>query len=114
MEPQTRNLLRIIKGSIRWIASRKPNLYQYGPNYIAIFWKIESNQDHVYDMFSNKDNLDFYYNQVKDTFEKEYPTLNIDVKYNYGPVEIDSQMYSRIVYYYYEETYKNANVFFAY
>lgn len=114
MEITTYNLLNTIKGSIRWIVSRKPNLYQYGPNFVAIFWKIESNQDYVYDMFNNKDDLEFYYKQVKGTFEDMYPSLILDVKYNYGPVEIDSQMYSRIVYYYYEETYKNTKVFFAY
>uniref|UniRef100_A0A6C0D6D6 Uncharacterized protein n=1 Tax=viral metagenome TaxID=1070528 RepID=A0A6C0D6D6_9ZZZZ len=114
MEVQTYNLLNTIKGSIRWIASRKPTMYQYGNNFVAVFWKIEDDQDHVYDMFYVKDDLDFYYRQVKSSFEIEYPSLNLDVKYNYGPVEIDSQIYSRIIYYFHEkQDHQYTNVFFA-
>ena len=113
MDIQVYNIIFHIKGSIRWIVSRKPELYQMGPNYVALFWKIGDNQDSIYDMFNSSDDMDFYYNQLKNLFEREYPTLYLDVKYTYGPVELNNMMYSRIVYYYYHRSFKNSNVFFV-
>jgi hypothetical protein len=113
MELQNYNLLSTIKGSIRWMTSRKPNFYQYGPNFVAVFWKVKSNQDHIYDMFNSKNDIEFYYEQIKSSFENIYPSLNLHVKYTYGPVEIDSELYSRIVYYYSEKLSKYTNIAFA-
>ena len=103
MDSTTYNLLNTIKGSIRWFVNRKPEFYTYENNFVAVFWKITHDQDHVYDMFNDKDILNFYYGQIKSTFENDYPTLKLDVKYSYGPIEFEGQMYSRIIYYYYDK-----------
>lgn len=113
MDIQAYYIIFHIKDTIEWIVSRKPELYQMGPNYVALFWKIDTNQDTVYDMFNSSDDMDIYYNQLKNLFEQEYPTLYLDVKYTHGPVELDNNMYSRIVYYYYHRSFKNSNVFFV-
>jgi hypothetical protein len=106
------NLLTNIKSTIRWIADRNPTMYHLENNFVAVFWPILSNQDSIYEMFNSKDNMDFYYNQIKHTFEQQYPNLCLDVKYNYGPVEYNSTMYSQIIYYYYDKEYYNSNVYF--
>jgi len=103
----SRNLLRHIKDTISWIANRKPDLYQLGNNYVAIFWEIRETQDSIYEMFNSKDDMEFYYIQVKQTFEQEYPRVYLDVKYSYGPVDIEDIMYSRIVFHYYDKSYEN-------
>ena len=111
MDKKSTNLLMFIKSSISWMANRKPNVYKLGTNFVAAFWKVEPTQDSIYDMFKSKDDMEFYSAEVKKSFEEKYPDLCCDVKYNYGPVELEGIMYSRIVYYYYERKYDN--VFFA-
>lgn len=112
--PQTYTLLLTIKGSINWIVSRRPTFYQNGNGFVGVYWKINEDQDYVYDMFNYKDDLKFYYRSIKSTFESTYPTLTLDVKYTMGPVEFESEMYSRIVYYYYDKSnHQKTNTFFA-
>jgi hypothetical protein len=113
METQTYTLLTNIKGSISWIVNRKPSFYESDANYVAVFWEVTPNQDTLYDMFNSKDDIDYYYGLVKSTFENTYPYLYLDVKYSYGPVEINNKMYSRIIYYYSEKNYQYTNSFFA-
>jgi hypothetical protein len=113
MEVQTYNLLTIIKGSIQWIVSRNPRFYHYEDNYVALFWNIEPDQDSVYDMFNSKNDMEFYSKHIKQSFEKEYPNLILNVKYTFGPIEIDNSMYSRIIFYYNDSSYQNTNIFFV-
>ena len=113
MEVHTHSLLAIIKGSIQWIASRKPTLYEYEDNYVALFWLIEQDQDYIYDMFNSKNDMEFYSRQVKESFEKEHLNLILNVKYTFGPIELNNIMYSRIIFYYTDIDYQNANIFFV-
>jgi len=103
------NLLTNIKSTIRWIADRTPSMYHLENNFVAVFWPILSNQDSIYEMFNSKDNMEFYYNQLKYTFEHHYPNLYLDVKYTYGPVEYNYTMYSQIIYYFYDKTYNKSS-----
>ena len=113
MESQTYILLTNIKGSISWIVNRTPTFYETYDNYVAVFWEVTTCQDSIYDMFNSKDDMNYYYSLVKNTFEKNYPYLHLNVKYTYGPVEMNNKMYSRIIYYYSENSYQYTNTFFV-
>jgi hypothetical protein len=112
MKLQSYNLLLTIKDTVYYIANRKPKIYEVGNNFVALFWIVKSDQDSIYEMFDTKDDMEFYTTQVKNNFEGLYPDLHLDVKYTYGPVEIDNTMYSRILYYYYDKSYQNTNISF--
>lgn len=96
-----------IKDTIRWITSRKCNFIIAKENMVGVYWKVLEDQDSMYDMFNNKSDMDFYYKTIKKSFEQEYPNLVLDVKYHYGPVLVDDDMYTHIIYYYYDKFYQN-------
>lgn len=112
MKIQSYNLLVTIKDTVYYIANRKPKIYEVGNNFVALFWIVKPQQDSIYEMFNTKDDMEFYTTLVKNDFEELYPDLCLDVKYSYGPVEINDTMYSRILYYYYDKAYQNTNVSF--
>jgi hypothetical protein len=113
MELEKYTLLLFIKDTILYVVNRSPTLCQYGPNFISILWKIQENQDSIYEMFDSKYTMNYFYSELKSSFEEEFPNLHLDVKYCYGPIEFESQLYSQITYYYYEKNNQNTQTFFA-
>ena len=113
MEKITYNLLTTIKDTIIWATNRTPSMYYSEKNYVIVYWRIRSTQDSIYEMFNSKDDMEFYYSDIKYSFEMYYPNLCLDVKYNYGPVELDNILYSQIIYYYYDMSYNNSNIYFV-
>ena len=81
-------------------------------NYVILYWPIEENQDGLWDMFGDKNTMNFYFDDVINHFEDLYK-YKMDIHYCMGPIDIGDKIYSRIILYYYINTYQNTNTFFV-
>ena len=107
-------LVEYIKDTINLFCIRKPIIHSENINKgIALFWKIETYQDTLWDMFGDKRTMKLYFNDLKGLFEDEYNKYILEINYCIAPVDIgDEDMYSRIILYYYpKEFYQNTNIF---
>ena len=101
-----------IEDTIDMFADRFPHIEKQ-TNYIVLDWSILLNQDSIWDIFDNKEMMEYYFNNVRSSFIEEYPHLELGIHYCMGPIDCNGGLYSRIILYWYEEdNYQNTNTVF--
>lgn len=110
-----RFIVRQVKDTIDMFSSRLPNIYEKNSEqqYVAIFWKLNLNQDYLWDMFVSKRKMEKYFDDIKYFFDVEYENYELGIKIDNFPVNVNNKLYGRVILYYYlKDYYANSNTHF--
>ena len=107
-------LVEYIKDTIDMFSKRLPDIYDNNKGYVCIYWKVNEEQDSLWEMFSSRQSMEKYFDDIKYFFETDYPEYELGIKIDVCPIIYDDDnLYGRVVLYYYvKNIHHNANTFF--